>query len=34
MMPSWTDQVWEIYERITGKPRPALFCIHGERTRH
>ena len=22
---SWTDQVWETYERITGKPRPALF---------
>jgi four helix bundle protein len=23
--PSWTDQVWETYERLTGKPRPALF---------
>ena len=22
---NWTDQVWEIYERTTGKPRPALF---------
>lgn len=22
---SWTDQVWETYERLTGKPRPALF---------
>ena len=22
---SWTDQVWETYERITGKPRPPLF---------
>lgn len=30
---SWTDQVWEIYERCTGKPRPELFRIHGERTR-
>jgi hypothetical protein len=24
-VPSWTEQVWEMYERITGKPRPALF---------
>jgi four helix bundle protein len=23
--PSWSNQVWEIYERITGQPRPALF---------
>lgn len=23
--PNWTDQVWELYERTTGKPRPALF---------
>ena len=22
---NWTDQVWETYERLTGKPRPALF---------
>ena len=22
---SWTDQVWENYERITGQKRPALF---------
>jgi hypothetical protein len=22
---SWTNQVWEIYERVTGKPRPELF---------
>jgi four helix bundle protein len=25
-VPNWTDQVWELYERTTGKPRPALFC--------
>ena len=24
-VPSWTEQVWEMYERITGKPRPPLF---------
>ena len=24
-VPSWTEQVWEIYERTTGKPRPPLF---------
>ena len=23
--PNWTDQVWEFYERTTGKPRPPLF---------
>jgi len=22
---SWTDQVWETYERVTGKLRPPLF---------
>lgn len=22
---SWSSQTWEIYERVTGKPRPALF---------
>jgi four helix bundle protein len=24
-VPSWTEQVGELYERITGKPRPAMF---------
>ena len=24
-VPNWTDQVWELYERTTGKPRPPLF---------
>jgi four helix bundle protein len=23
--PNWTDKVWEIYERTTGKKRPELF---------
>lgn len=22
---SWSNQVWEIYERVTGEPRPAMF---------
>jgi four helix bundle protein len=22
---NWSNQVWEIYERTTGKPRPAIF---------
>ncbi len=22
---SWSDEVWEIYEKITGKERPELF---------
>jgi hypothetical protein len=22
---SWSSQTWEIYERVTGKPRPAMF---------
>jgi hypothetical protein len=22
---SWSDRTWEIYERISGKPRPAMF---------
>jgi four helix bundle protein len=26
--PSWTDQVWEIYERVTGQKRPPLFETH------
>jgi four helix bundle protein len=24
----WSDQVWEIYERITGQPRPEFFRQH------
>jgi four helix bundle protein len=23
--PHWSNQTWEIYERLSGKPRPALF---------
>lgn len=23
--PDWSEQVWEIYERVTGKPRPEMF---------
>jgi len=23
--PSWSQDVWEIYERVTGKTRPAMF---------
>ena len=23
--PSWSSRVWEIYERVTGQPRPATF---------
>jgi four helix bundle protein len=23
--PSWSSQVWEIYERVTGQPRPEMF---------
>lgn len=23
--PTWSNQVWELYERVTGKPRPAEF---------
>jgi hypothetical protein len=22
---SWTDEVWEMYERFTGQPRPDFF---------
>ena len=22
---SWSNRVWEIYERVTGQPRPAMF---------
>ena len=28
---SWTEQVWENYERITGQKRPALFETNTER---
>jgi four helix bundle protein len=27
---SWTEEVWERYERITGKPRPEFFRTNGE----
>ncbi|MEX0612409.1 MAG: four helix bundle protein [Pirellulales bacterium] len=23
--PTWSSQTWEIYERVTGQPRPAMF---------
>jgi hypothetical protein len=23
--PTWSSRVWEIYERVTGQPRPARF---------
>jgi four helix bundle protein len=23
--PSWSSKTWEIYERVTGKPRPEMF---------
>lgn len=25
----WSDEVWEMYERITGEERPALFRNDG-----
>jgi four helix bundle protein len=28
--PHWSNQVWEIYERVTGKPRPPMFANHEE----
>jgi four helix bundle protein len=33
---TWTNQVWEIYERVTAKPRPELFhdWRDGERPRN
>jgi four helix bundle protein len=24
--PNWSNQVWEIYERVTGKPRPEMWA--------
>jgi four helix bundle protein len=24
-VPSWSERTWEIYERVTGQPRPAMF---------
>jgi hypothetical protein len=24
-VPDWSNQIWEIYERVTGKPRPEMF---------
>jgi four helix bundle protein len=30
--PSWSEQVWETYERVTGKPRPELWRVNGEET--
>lgn len=24
--PSWSNKVWEIYERVTGQPRPEMFA--------
>ncbi len=25
--PTWSSKTWEIYERVTGKPRPEMFNI-------
>jgi hypothetical protein len=24
-VPDFSNQVWELYERVTGKPRPEMF---------
>jgi hypothetical protein len=24
-IPSWSEQVWEMYERVTGEQRPEFF---------
>ncbi|MFO7902609.1 MAG: four helix bundle protein [Planctomycetota bacterium] len=32
-VPDWSEQVWEIYERVTGKPRPELFQKAAEEKR-
>lgn len=31
--PSWSSKVWEIYERVTGKPRPEQFATPIENSR-
>ena len=32
-VPSWSQQVWETYERVTGKPRPEMWRTDGEEER-
>ncbi|NLX97342.1 MAG: hypothetical protein GXY83_14325 [Rhodopirellula sp.] len=32
-IPDWSEQVWERYERIIGKPRPELFQKAAEEKR-
>jgi hypothetical protein len=27
---SWSSRVWEIYERVTGQPRPEMFATPAE----
>jgi four helix bundle protein len=31
-VPNWSEQVWEIYERVTGKPRPEMFRTRAPET--
>jgi len=28
---NWSNQVWEIYERVTGQPRPTVFTVDGDK---
>ena len=28
-VPSWSEQVWEMYERVTGEERPEFFRRKG-----